>query len=42
MPFHHLSEIASKTEVDLLTPNSLSPYLKPYIYKEIEYVSLSH
>lgn len=43
--FIHLAyflEDLFKTEVDLLTPNSLSPYLKPYIYKEIEYVSLGH
>ncbi|MBL7128233.1 MAG: nucleotidyltransferase family protein [Ignavibacteria bacterium] len=29
-------------KADLLTLNSLSPFLKPYILKEIEYVSLSH
>lgn len=28
-------------EVDLLTPESLSPYLGPSILREVEYVSLS-
>ena len=43
--FIHLAyflEDLFETKVDLLTPNSLSPLLKSYILKEIEYVSLSH
>jgi uncharacterized protein len=28
-------------KVELVTPESLSPYLKPYIMKELEYVPLS-
>ncbi|MCX6233226.1 MAG: nucleotidyltransferase family protein [Bacteroidetes bacterium] len=38
---YFLESILNK-EVDLLTHGSLSPYLKPYIFKEIEYVSFSH
>lgn len=43
--FIHLAyflEDLLKTKVDLLTLNSISPLLKPYILKEIEYVSLSN
>lgn len=29
-------------EVDLLTPESLSPYIGPHILREVEYVSFSH
>jgi len=29
-------------EVELVTPESLSPYLKPYIEREIEYVSFTN
>jgi predicted nucleotidyltransferase len=29
-------------EVELVTPESLSPYLKPYIEREIEYVTFTN
>ncbi len=43
--FIHLAyflEDLFKTKVDLLTSNSISPYLRPHIIKEVEYVSISH
>src|SRR3990167_6139760 len=45
--FHNFMQTASFAEnllgrkVDLLTPQSLSPYLAPLIEKEIEYVQIS-
>lgn len=30
-----------KRKIDLLTPEAMSPYIGPYIIKELEYVSLS-
>ncbi|MCS6911444.1 MAG: nucleotidyltransferase family protein [Anaerolineales bacterium] len=35
-----LLEGALGREVDLVTPESLSPYLRPFILQEIEYVAL--
>lgn len=31
-----------KRPVDLVTSGSISPYLKPYIEKEIQYVQIAH
>ncbi len=31
-----------KRKVELLTPESISPYIKPYIEREIEYVSFTN
>ena len=31
-----------ESKVDLITKNSLSPYLKPYILKEVKYAGLNH
>jgi predicted nucleotidyltransferase len=36
-----LLEEAFERPVDLLTPDSLSPFIGPYILAEVEYVSLS-
>jgi hypothetical protein len=36
-----LEEIFQR-RVELVTPESISPYLKPYIMKEVEYVEISH
>lgn len=36
---YYLEELFGK-KVDLVTMESLSPYIKPYIIKEIQYVSL--
>ncbi len=36
---YYLEELLGK-KVDLVTKESLSPYIKPYIIKEIQYVSL--
>ena len=36
----YLEELLQR-DVDLLTPESLSPYLKPYIEQEVEYVSFA-
>ncbi|MBU1299748.1 MAG: nucleotidyltransferase family protein [Bacteroidetes bacterium] len=38
---YFLEELLGK-EVELVTPESLSPYLKPYIEREIEYVSFTN
>lgn len=38
---YFLEELFGK-EVELVTPESLSPYLKPYIEREIEYVSFTN
>ena len=42
--FIHLSfflEELLKYHVELVTPESMSPYIKPYITKEVEYVVVS-
>lgn len=45
--FHNFMDTANFTEailgrnVDLLTPESLSPYIGPYIQKEVEYVQVA-
>jgi len=45
--FHNFMGTANFTEaimgrnVDLLTPESLSPYIGPYIEKEVEYVQVT-
>ncbi len=36
-----LEEIFHK-KVELVTVESLSPYLKPYIMKEVEYIEIAH
>ncbi|MFZ9848809.1 MAG: nucleotidyltransferase family protein [Flavobacteriales bacterium] len=36
-----LLEDIFKRKIDLLTPKSMSPYIGPYILKELEYVPLS-
>jgi len=36
-----LEEIFQK-KVELVTTESLSPYLKPYIMKEVEYIEIAH
>jgi predicted nucleotidyltransferase len=36
-----LLEDIFKRKIDLLTPKSMSPYIGPYILKELEYVALS-
>lgn len=38
---YYLEDLSGR-KVELLTPQSLSPYIKPHILKEIEYVSLLH
>lgn len=38
MGFVEFAQEAFGREVDVLTPESISPYLAPYITKEIEYV----
>lgn len=38
---YFLEELFGK-EVELVTPESLSPYLKPYIEREIEYVTFTN
>lgn len=36
-----LLEDLLKRRVELITPESLSPYIRPYIIKEVEYVSFT-
>lgn len=41
--FIHLSfllEDLLKHRIELVTPETLSPYIKPYVFKEVEYVPL--
>jgi uncharacterized protein len=38
---YYLEDLSGR-KVELLTPQSLSPYIKPHILQEIEYVSLLH
>ncbi len=37
---YYLEEIFGR-KVELLTPKSISPYIEPYIMKEVEYVSIA-
>lgn len=37
-----LLESILQSPVDVITPASVSPYLKPYIEKDIQYVQISH
>lgn len=37
----YLEEVL-KRPVDLVTSGSISPYLKPYIEKEVQYVQITH
>lgn len=41
LKFAELSEDLLGREVDVLTPESLSPYLAPHIQKEVEYVQIT-
>ena len=42
MALHFLLEDLFNRPVELVTPESLSPYIKPSILREAEYVALTH